>query len=466
LELAAVETELATYSDEEQRFDVLADVCTSLNKLQELRAEDLFWEGIAADTEAVTHIERAQNRVDCFKSEMQSIHQRKERLEKQIDDRLEALGFLSEDVRDAYDREDRRNDEFIVDRDISKIPYRPTIMPWSKESESGGQLRRAALIAMLACFILGALVPLIKVPVPDRSVAVVEIPKRIAKLVKKRAVAPEPVSRPAEKKPVEEPKKLEKDPEKQPKKTEVAKKSEKPEKKAKAAAMDSGAETLKARKRAESVGVLAFKSAFADLAPRVPAVRLGTEARIRDESIQVAGRALALRSIVAIRAPTGSSGGIGVSDISRGVGNGNVDRLTGGGGNGDGSSGFLQVNSTIADLEESERPLSDSLAPGRTDEEIQIVFDRYKASLYRIYNRELRKDPTLLGKILLQIIIEADGSVSGCEAVSTDLGSPELVAKVVERIKRFNFGPKEGVPKITILYPIDFLPGLQTRAAG
>jgi hypothetical protein len=45
-----------------------------------------------------------------------------------------------------------------------------------------------------------------------------------------------------------------------------------------------------------------------------------------------------------------------------------------------------------------------------------------------------------------------------CRMESTDLASPVLVAKIVERIKRFNFGPKEGVPKMTILYPIDFLP--------
>jgi hypothetical protein len=45
-----------------------------------------------------------------------------------------------------------------------------------------------------------------------------------------------------------------------------------------------------------------------------------------------------------------------------------------------------------------------------------------------------------------------------CEAESTDLASPELVAQIVARVKRFNFGPKEGVPPTTILYPIDFLP--------
>jgi len=109
-------------------------------------------------------------------------------------------------------------------------------------------------------------------------------------------------------------------------------------------------------------------------------------------------------------------------------------------------------------LQESSRPLSDGVAPGRTDEEIQIVFDRYKAALYRIYNRELRKDPTLRGKMLLRISIETSGAVSMCKVESTDLASPELVAKIVERIKRFSFGRKEGVPKMTILYPIDFLP--------
>ena len=86
------------------------------------------------------------------------------------------------------------------------------------------------------------------------------------------------------------------------------------------------------------------------------------------------------------------------------------------------------------------------------------MFDRYKASLYRIYNVELRKDPTLRGKMLMRISIEPDGAVSLCKVESTDLASAELVARIVERIRRFNFGPKEGVQRVTILYPIDFLP--------
>ena len=95
---------------------------------------------------------------------------------------------------------------------------------------------------------------------------------------------------------------------------------------------------------------------------------------------------------------------------------------------------------------------------GRTDEEIQIVFDRYKASFYRLYNRELRNDPTLKGQMVLQLTIEPDGSVSMCKLQSSDMNAPALADQVVDRVRTINFGAKEGVSALTIVYPIDFLP--------
>ena len=106
----------------------------------------------------------------------------------------------------------------------------------------------------------------------------------------------------------------------------------------------------------------------------------------------------------------------------------------------------------------ADRALSSGAGPSSKDEEIQIVFDRYKAALYRIYNRELRSNPALRGKMILRITIDPNGEVSACRIESTDLASSALGTEVVERVKKFNFGPKDGVPKITILYPIDFLP--------
>ena len=51
-----------------------------------------------------------------------------------------------------------------------------------------------------------------------------------------------------------------------------------------------------------------------------------------------------------------------------------------------------------------------------------------------------------------------DAGLQSVKVESTDLGSADLVAKIIGRVKKFNFGHKEGVSVLTILYPIDFLP--------
>jgi outer membrane biosynthesis protein TonB len=476
-ELRVVEAELEMFSADKQRFDALRDVCNALEKLEELKADELFWEGIPEAKDAAGHLERVRGRIAHFEEGIREILEKQASLQEQINQCLDDLDILYEEVRDAYDREERRKEEFVIEREISPVPFRAMLMPWTKEAESERRFRRAVLVALLVCLVFGSLISMIKVPIPDRSIAEVEIPKRLAKLVKKEpprpATAPKPVPKPPKeepepakeepKPPKEEPKPPKEEPEPAKKEPKPRPKQQKPDKPPKVVA-DAGGGGSAARKKAEHVGVLAFKDTFADLMDETPVAKLGTEARLSKQSPRVKGQAVAQRSLVAMQAESGSSGGIGYARVSRNIGSGNVDRLGGGGigtgsGSGSGSGvGFVRVESNIASLEESSRPLSDGPAPGRTDEEIQIVFDRYKAALYRIYNKELRKDPTLRGKLLLRMSIETSGVVSMCKVESTDLASPELVAKIVERVKRFNFGPKEGVPRLTILYPIDFLP--------
>ncbi len=60
--------------------------------------------------------------------------------------------------------------------------------------------------------------------------------------------------------------------------------------------------------------------------------------------------------------------------------------------------------------------------------------------------------------MVLRITIEPNGGVSFVKVESTDMDHKKLLEEIVERVKKFNFGAKEGVPQITILYPIDFLP--------
>jgi hypothetical protein len=463
-EMRLVAVELERFADDRKRFEALQEVCDALEKLGELEAEELFWEKLPHAGGGSDHLEQLRATIAGFEGEISGTLEKETSLKGEINRCKDELGLIYEELNNVHDREERRKEEFVIERDVSAVPDRKIIMPWTKEVESEKRFRQAVLAALVACFMFGAPLPMIKVPLPDRAATVVEIPKRLAMLVKPEPPRPIDMPKPAPKKVPKEVPKQDKKPKEvkqkpKPKPKPVKKPSAKPPPK-QAKVADSGGGAAAARKKAQSVGVLAFKDAFEDLMKETPVAKLGTEASLKNDSPQIKGRASAQRSLVAIQAKGGTSGGIGNSSVSRNIGNGNADRL-GGAGIGTGSgTGFVQAESSIAGLGESSRPLSDGLAAGRTDEEIQIVFDRYKATLYRIYNTELRKDPTLRGKILMRLTIEPDGSVSMCKAESTDLASPELVDKIVARIKKFNFGPKEDVQRVTILYPIDFLPAV------
>ncbi|HHJ15519.1 MAG TPA: energy transducer TonB, partial [Gammaproteobacteria bacterium] len=93
----------------------------------------------------------------------------------------------------------------------------------------------------------------------------------------------------------------------------------------------------------------------------------------------------------------------------------------------------------------------------RSIEEIQIVFDRNKSAIYSLYNRALRKNPSLQGKLVIRLNISPSGKITSIDLVSSELGDPALERKLVQRIKMFNFGAKQ-VDAVTITYPIDFLP--------
>ena len=211
-------------------------------------------------------------------------------------------------------------------------------------------------------------------------------------------------------------------------------------------------------------GILAFKDKLASLAQDKIAPRLGADARYG--ATDDVGRPSSL-SMLATNTP-GSSGGIDVGSLNHSVGGGGGRGGGGGGGGGGAGSGsggagggipIARATSSIASIGGGDRPKAHS-GPGasRTDEEIQIVFDRYKASFYRLYNRELRNNPALQGKMVLRLTIEPDGSVSMCMLHSTDMNAPDLATQVVNRNRTINFGAKEGEQAVTIVYPIDFLP--------
>jgi periplasmic protein TonB len=85
------------------------------------------------------------------------------------------------------------------------------------------------------------------------------------------------------------------------------------------------------------------------------------------------------------------------------------------------------------------------------------VFERHKGAIYAIYNRALREDPTLQGKVVVELKIAPSGEVTSCRVVSSELKTPEVEQKLLARIRQFDFGAKD-VDQMVVTWPVDFLP--------
>ncbi|WP_455375945.1 AgmX/PglI C-terminal domain-containing protein [Kaarinaea lacus] len=412
-ELKAANQELENISDERQKYEILSNISENLEKLNEVGGNELFWTGLAAESEVENHLSQLREKAEFFNRRIKKFTDRRDAAISEIKSRQNDIGFLLDDIEYLEHRQEEAQFEYIVEREIKPLPYQVVVMPWTKQGKDEKKYRKILLLALLLSILFGLVIPMYDVPIPDRA-EVVKIPERLAKLVKKQQPKPKP-----KKKKLDETKQEKKEPTKK--------------------------ERKEAREKVKTKGVLAFKNNFADLLDDASLDKLGANANLSNAG-STAKRTQ--RSIITTAA-TSASGGISSSSLSRNTA-GTGDDLA--------AVGFSRVESDIGIGAGEDRPLSDGPGPSRTDEEIQIVFDKYKAALYRIYNRELRSNPTLQGKVVLRITIEPDGSVSLAKVESTDMEAQKMLAKIVERVKRFNFGAKEGVPPTTILYPIDFLP--------
>lgn len=427
--LRNVDAELEALAGERGRYDALQAASDALRALEQMGAASLFWGEQGGGVDSDRMLRDASEKVVAFRDKVNAANDARAEIVAACEAEADKLDDLEQNLAGVIQAEEDARYDFVIERELVALPYKPAVMPWSGNEEDRRRLRKVVLLSLLFMLFIGVVPQVWKLPEPDPDKKI-EIPERLVQMMKKRQPP----------KPVEPPPTVKK--EEEPKKDEVAKKDQPKPK-------PTEVEVKQARETAQTKGVLAFKDSFKSLLDEEPSA-LGADARVSNAGQQSLGGAPGSRSMIAAQA-TGGSGGIANASISRGG--------VGAGGSGIDGVETGRVESAISTVaRDASRPVSSGAGPSRTDEEIQIVFDRYKAALYRIYNRELRNDPTLRGKMVLAITIEPDGSVSACKVQSTDMNSPTLAAEIVERVKRFNFGAKEGVPSTKILYPIDFLP--------
>lgn len=316
------------------------------------------------------------------------------------------------------------------------VYYRTYELPWTLSTEDEKRFRKILKIIAIILLLFSIIMPLLPVPERDPN-QVEEVPARLAKLLVERELPPPPPPR------VEEPEQLEPEPEPERVVETTPEPVNTPDPEPEAPPVEN---IEQARETASMAGLLPFADDLADLRDNeaVAAVTGDQELTTGPGEGEAVERSLITSSVGK------ASGGINTASLSRGTGGGGIagrstTKLTspvGGGRGGAGMGGGRSGSGGIA---------------GRSDEEIELVFDRNKGAIYALYNRALRRDPTLQGKIVLSLTITPDGRVTDCSVVSSELNNSELERKLVQRVLMFRFEDKD-VSKVTRTKPIDFFP--------
>ena len=306
--------------------------------------------------------------------------------------------------------------------------YREYELPWTSSSDQERRFRRLLVIIFTAIFVLGIIWPWIPTMAPD-PYDIEKIPPRIAKLLLQEKPPPPPPPKPQEPEP-EQPDSI-----REPEPERVVEKEPEPE-------------PIDYKKIAREKAQAAFMPFAEDLAALADS---DVVERVADNRLLTSSVGVAVRNE---RAMITSK----VGAASRGINTANMSRNTGGTGLGDRST--TQVSSPVAGLGQSAggaRRSGSSGKASRSREEIELVFDRNKGAIFALYNRALRMDPSLEGKLVLRLTIAPSGEVIFCEIVSSELGDEDLERKLVQRIRMFRFEAKD-VEAITTTKPIDFFP--------
>lgn len=310
-------------------------------------------------------------------------------------------------------------------------------LPWTNAGEDQ-RFRLISVVTLALAVLFGAVVPLIELPEiekPERD----KLPPPLAKLIlekKERPKTQKPIAlkvpekkrpKPVKKAETKKPKPVKTQPDKVVQK-QIARSPE------------------AARKKAAASGLLAFSDDLADLRddPGINTVqsvatlsKAGNRAKSSQRAVLTAGLTQGSAGINTAKLSR-DTGSVGLSGRSTTQVKSSAVRGNGGGG-------------------QSASHIGKDHRGYRTREEIQLVFDQNKGAVYALYHRALRKDPTLRGKVVLELTIAQSGKVTACKVLSSELGDKRLENKLVSRVKLFRFSNKD-VDVAVVSYPIDFLP--------
>jgi protein TonB len=322
---------------------------------------------------------------------------------------------------------------------VTATPYH---LAWSPEQGEKKRLLRIVSVVCPLFLLMAVYITWTELPEQKRE-ELEKLPPSLAKVVLKKKELPKPVVKKKEELPKPEKKpepKVAEKPKPEPKKP-VPQVAKKPEPK-----VQPKPEAVKAaREKAKQSGLLAMSSQLSKLSALAETVKLDTPKTITAKPIaRKVSDKLANNAVATTR-----SAGIDETQLTT-----ETQTLSLAGR----AETVVEQSEEVLAQVEAERVAVEQALASRSSEEIRRVMDANKSAINSIYNRALRRKPSLQGVVTPELVIEENGIVSSCSVVESTLNEPDLESKICNRLRLVNFGVKNGVDQKTVRYPIELLP--------
>lgn len=327
-----------------------------------------------------------------------------------------------------------------------------TVLPWSSSELENKRFKTITVVVL--CITLAFAVVVKWQELPERARADKEkVPAQLTRLMTPRKVEPPkpkpiPEPKPVAPKPVapkvEKPKPVPPEPV-EPKKTPPKEVKKAPPKPVKVKVPTQAEITEQAKTKAKQSGLLAFQDDLASMRDNASLSNLADT-----DTIKGAGASNQTQRKFIGKKVAGNSGGVDTSNLTTNVGSRGelVGRK---------NTEYVAPSEGLASLATKQRQTEDSVLGSRKTQSIRKVLDANKGAIYAIYRKALRSDPSLQGKVTVQLSIEPHGGVSKVELVFSELDSKDVENKLLRRIKLINFG-EENVSTTLLDYSFNFLP--------
>jgi outer membrane biosynthesis protein TonB len=319
-------------------------------------------------------------------------------------------------------------------------------LPWSF-ADDDARFKKILLGALVIFLAFAVPITITKLPELTRKEKA-ELPPQLARVMleKQELPPPKPIEPPKEEKKPEEKKPVEKLPEKKP----VTVNANKPVENAKN--INSKSDAVANAKAQAQAQISTFKDDLMEMREALQTSAVETAAATVSNG---AGQATKVDRSMINSGQTKGSGGINVGayashDVGGVALSGRETTKV--------KSGLAEAGKKAAGATGSGGGNSDGAGgAARSEEEMRKVMEQYKSSIFSIYNRALRDNAALQGKVKFKMIIDPSGQVVEASIEFSELKDVALEAKLLSKMKSISF-PAANVVRTTFYQTLDFLP--------